>query len=96
MSSPPTFDHRPELAGRAADPTGPLPSSPLRVSVDLNRCQAYAQCCYAAPDHFVLHGREALFYDPAPSAADRVEIERARVACPVQAIQVEVPGSNDR
>jgi ferredoxin len=59
------------------------------VSVDLNRCQAYAQCCYAAPDHFVLHGREALYYDPAPDAAARMEIERARIACPVQAILVE-------
>ena len=24
----------------------------MRVVVDLNRCQAYAQCCYAAPGAF--------------------------------------------
>jgi ferredoxin len=72
-----------------------MPSSsdapPLRVSVDLNLCQAYAQCCYAAPRHFRIEGREALFYDPAPAATERADIERARVACPVQAIRVEGP-----
>lgn len=79
---------------------GPTPSPDplraaggLRVTVDLNRCQAYAQCCYAAPEHFVLHGAEALHYDPAPTAAARDAIERARVACPVQAILVEDAGS---
>lgn len=61
----------------------------LRVTVDLNLCQAYAQCCYAAPDHFILKGREALHYDPAPSANARFDIERARIACPVQAIRVQ-------
>lgn len=61
----------------------------LRVSVDLNRCQAYAQCCYAAPAQFELRGHEALFYDPAPPASAWTEVERARVACPVQAIRLE-------
>jgi ferredoxin len=65
---------------------------PLRVLVDLNRCQAYAQCCYAAPAHFRIEGREVLFYDPAPPAEMRAEIERARISCPVQAIRVEDPG----
>ncbi|MER2197711.1 ferredoxin, partial [Methylobacterium brachiatum] len=41
----------------------------MRVVVDLNRCQGYAQCCYAAPDHFELRGHEILFYDPAPPDA---------------------------
>lgn len=68
----------------------------LRVTVDLNLCQAYAQCCYAAPDHFVLKGREALHYDPAPSAGARDDIERARIACPVQAIRVEDAGAARR
>lgn len=64
---------------------------PLRVSVDLNLCQAYAQCCYAAPRQFRLLGREALFYDPSPSAEARADVERARLSCPVQAIRVEDP-----
>ncbi|MBY0259114.1 ferredoxin [Methylobacterium sp.] len=75
-------------------PPGPSPTyaaAGLRVTVDLNLCQAYAQCCYAAPDHFVLKGHEALHYDPAPSADARADIERARIACPVQAIRVEDP-----
>lgn len=72
--------------------TDDSPNAPgLRVSVDLNLCQAYAQCCYAAPRSFRIDGREALFYDPAPSRADRLDIERARIACPVQAIRVEDP-----
>lgn len=73
------------------DDTCDLPA--LRVSVDLNLCQAYAQCCYAAPRHFRLLGREALFYDPAPSASARADIERARLSCPVQAIRVEDPNA---
>ena len=61
----------------------------MRVVVDLNRCQGYAQCCYAAPEHFELRGTEILFYDPAPPDAKRAEIERAQQACPVRAIAVE-------
>ena len=67
------------------------PPPGLRVSVDLNLCQAYAQCCYAAPQHFRIEGHEALIYDPAPGVQDRADIERARIACPVQAIRVEDP-----
>ncbi|MEH3116047.1 MAG: ferredoxin [Methylorubrum populi] len=58
----------------------------MKVVVDLNRCQAYAQCIYAAPGHFALHGREALVYDPSPDEAARGAIERAVQACPVRAI----------
>jgi ferredoxin len=61
----------------------------MRVVVDLNRCQGYAQCCYAAPESFVLRGHEILFYDPAPPPAKRGEIARAVQACPVRAISVE-------
>ena len=61
----------------------------LRISVDLNRCQGYAQCCYAAPDRFRIHGHEALFYDPSPPPEAWKEVERARVACPVQAIRLQ-------
>jgi ferredoxin len=64
----------------------------MRVVVDLNRCQGYAQCCYAAPEAFALRGHEILFYDPAPPEEARARIERARLACPVQAIFVEAAG----
>jgi len=61
----------------------------MRVVVDLNRCQAYAQCCFMAPSVFKLHGAEALWYDPAPDAPQRENVLRAAAACPVQAIYVE-------
>ena len=64
----------------------------MRVVVDLNRCQGYAQCCYAAPEHFEVRGHEILFYDPAPPEAKRAQIERAKHACPVRALEVEPPG----
>jgi ferredoxin len=64
------------------------PPGPIHVVVDLNRCQAYAQCCFFAPDVFKLHGQEALWYDPAPDASQREHVLRAAAACPVQAITV--------
>jgi ferredoxin len=61
----------------------------LRIVVDLNRCQAYAQCCFLAPEVFKLHGEEILMYDPEPEEVERDKIVRAAAACPVQAIIVE-------
>ena len=66
----------------------PAPSGAIQVVVDLNRCQAYAQCCFLAPSVFTLHGQEALWYDPAPDASQREQVLRAAAACPVQAITV--------
>jgi ferredoxin len=68
----------------------------MRVVVDLNRCQGYAQCCFLAPGTFKLHGEEALWYDPAPDAAQREHVLRAAAACPVQAIVVEWAEAADR
>jgi ferredoxin len=67
----------------------------LRLVVDLNRCQAYAQCCFLAPEVFELHGEEALWYDPAPNASQRAAVLRAAAACPVQAIKVETEPTGD-
>ena len=73
-----------------ADMTPPAaPSGPIHVVVDLNRCQAYAQCCFLAPSVFQLHGEEALWYDPEPDASQREHVLRAAAACPVQAITVQ-------
>lgn len=74
-----------------ADSPGPAdspqpPPGGVRVVVDLNRCQSYGQCVYAAPAVFRFHGEEALEYDYAPAAGTRREVERAAAACPVQAI----------
>lgn len=73
----------------------PAPSGPIHVVVDLNRCQAYAQCCFFAPSVFKLHGEEALWYDPAPGASQCEHMLRAAVACPVQAITVQLPDDNE-
>ena len=64
-------------------------STPLRLVVDLNRCQGYAQCVFLAPEVFRLSGEEALRYDPNPDEALRLRVMRAAAACPVQAILVE-------
>ena len=60
----------------------------MRVVVDLNRCQSYGQCIFAAPTVFWWHGEEALEYDHTPDDALRLQIERAAAACPVQAIGI--------
>ena len=61
----------------------------LRFSVDLNRCQGYAQCVFLAPEVFELRGNEALHFDGNPDATERLRVLRAAASCPVQAIQVE-------
>ena len=61
----------------------------MRFVVDLNRCQGYAQCVFAAPDVFELRGNEALHFDPNPDAAQSLRVLRAAAACPVQVIEVE-------
>ncbi|MFD8029455.1 ferredoxin [Streptomyces sp. NPDC002387] len=61
----------------------------MRLVVDLNRCQGYAQCAFLAPDVFTMHGDEALMYDPQPDDEQRKNVRRAAEACPVRAITVE-------
>ncbi|GCE24392.1 ferredoxin [Dictyobacter kobayashii] len=65
----------------------------MRVVVDLNRCQGYAQCCFLAPESFKLVGEEALMYDPGPDDDQVEKILRAAASCPVQAISFERPSS---
>lgn len=62
-----------------------------RIVVDLNRCQSYGQCVFAAPEVFRFHGEEALVYDHAPAGNARPDVERAAAACPVRAISIGVP-----
>jgi len=61
----------------------------MKVVVDLTRCQGYAQCAFAAPDVFTMHGDETLLYDSDPDDAQREKIVRAAAACPVQAIALD-------
>jgi len=61
----------------------------MKIGVDLNRCQSYGQCVFAAPTVFRMHGEESLEYDYEPDEALRTQVERAAAACPVQAISIE-------
>ncbi|MFF4211251.1 ferredoxin [Streptomyces sp. NPDC001796] len=61
----------------------------MRLVVDLNRCQGYAQCAFLAPDVFALHGEESLVYNPHADEGQRERLARAVAACPVQAILVD-------
>ncbi|MFD0273531.1 ferredoxin [Kitasatospora sp. NPDC127111] len=61
----------------------------MRVVVDLNRCQGYAQCAFLAPEVFRMHGDEALLYAPRAGTEQRERLARAVAACPVQAILVD-------
>ena len=68
----------------------------MRIVVDLNRCQGYAQCVPLAPDVFKLLGDEALVYDPNPEESQRQRVARAVASCPVQAILLELDPPEDR
>lgn len=61
----------------------------MRLVVDLNRCQGFAQCAFLAPDVFALHGEEALLFTSRFDEALRDQVEQAAAACPVQAILVD-------
>ncbi|MFF4448618.1 MULTISPECIES: ferredoxin [Streptomyces] len=62
----------------------------MRLVVDLNRCQGYAQCAFLAPDVFAMHGDESLLYNPQADPEQREDVMRAVAACPVQAILLEI------
>jgi ferredoxin len=61
----------------------------MKIVVDLNRCQGYAQCAFLAPSVFEIHGEEALLYTPLATAHEREGVRRAAASCPVQAILIE-------
>ncbi|MCB5908850.1 ferredoxin [Streptomyces pinistramenti] len=58
----------------------------MQIVVDLNRCQAYAQCVFLAPEVFELHGEETLMFMPTVPDDQQERARRAAAACPVQAI----------
>ncbi len=68
----------------------------MRLVVDLNKCQGYAQCVPLAPEVLHLVGEEALAYDPNPDDSQRQQVLRAAASCPVQAIIVEMETPSDR
>lgn len=73
-----------------------LVSFSMRLVVDLNKCQGYAQCVPLAPEVLKLVGEEALAYDPNPDDSQRQQVLRAVASCPVQAIILELDPPADR
>lgn len=67
----------------------------MKIVVDLNRCQGYAQCAFLAPKVFEMHGEEALVYLTRAPEDERERVRRAAAACPVQAILVEEEAGPD-
>ena len=67
----------------------------MKIVVDLNRCQSYGQCVFAAPKVFHFHGEQSLEYDYNPENELRVQVERAAAACPVQAISIGKADDDD-
>jgi ferredoxin len=67
----------------------------MRIVVDLNRCQGYAQRVPLAPDVLQLLGEEALAYHPNPDDSQRQRVARAVASCPVQAILIELDPPED-
>jgi ferredoxin len=68
----------------------------MRLVIDLNKCQGYAQCIPLAPDVLHLIGEEAVTYDPNPDDSQRQQVLRAAASCPVQAIILELDPPADR
>ncbi|GGJ35438.1 ferredoxin [Streptomyces brasiliensis] len=58
------------------------------VSVDLDVCQNYGQCVFAAPEVFDLDDNAELVYQAEAPDSSRGEVEAAVTACPVQAIRI--------
>lgn len=63
----------------------------MRVTVDLDKCNAYANCVMEAPEVFDLDASTgmAVVTQESPPAELRARVEAAARVCPVQAITVE-------
>lgn len=60
----------------------------ISITVDLDACQNYGQCCFEAEDVFALDDNGNLTFTPTASD-DRLDaIEAAADVCPMQAISL--------
>lgn len=64
-------------------------NSPLKVSVDNQRCHRYGFCQAEAPDVFQLREDGRLAYRQSPELARNLDVISAARACPMRAIQLE-------
>jgi ferredoxin len=61
----------------------------VKVSVDMDKCQHYGQCCFEAEDVFHLDDDGKLVYQAEADESRRSDVESAADVCPMQAITVE-------
>ncbi|MQM28017.1 ferredoxin [Glycomyces albidus] len=62
----------------------------MSIEVDMDTCELHAQCVFAAPDVFSIDEDDELRYDPDPDPAHDDAVQRAALACPVQAIRLGI------
>jgi ferredoxin len=60
----------------------------MKVQVDMDVCQHYGQCVFAAPEVFDLDDNGELVYQEVADDSARPDVEAAVMACPVQAITI--------
>lgn len=61
----------------------------IKVTVDMDQCQHYGQCCFEAEDVFHLDDDGKLGYQGEVDDSRRDAVESAADVCPMQAITVE-------
>ena len=61
----------------------------VKVTVDMDKCQHYGQCCFEAQDVFALDESGKLVYSKEADESRRADILLAADVCPMQAITVE-------
>jgi ferredoxin len=61
----------------------------IKVTVDMDKCQHYGQCCFEAEDVFHLDDDGKLVYLGEVDDSRRDAVESAADVCPMQAITVE-------
>lgn len=60
----------------------------MKVQVDMDVCQHYGQCVFAAPEVFDLDDAGELVHQEVVDDSARSDVEAAVMACPVQAITI--------
>jgi len=61
----------------------------VKITVDRDVCQNYAQCCFEASGAFTLGDDAIMTYQAEVDESLRNDVERAADFCPTQAITVE-------
>jgi ferredoxin len=61
----------------------------VKISVDMDKCQNYGQCCFEAEDVFQLDADGNLEYSKEVDESRRDDVVSAADVCPMQAITVE-------